>query len=183
VGGRRKSLIVAVVLVTPAIAGEWLSRIFPGLVPREVSLIAAIAFVIFIIVQMLRYIMVAPRVDMNVLCAAIATYLMMAITFSFTYTLTAKLNPKAFAFPVNADQRMDGFVALYFSFTTLTTVGYGDVVPVANVARMLAMLEATCGMFFATILIARLVAVYTSEKPQKESLSQSPDSQTEEVQP
>jgi hypothetical protein len=47
----------------------------------------------------------------------------------------------------------------------LTTVGYGDIVPVANVARMLSMAESTTGMFFATVLIARLVALYSRKSP------------------
>ena len=58
---------------------------------------------------------------------------------------------------------MDRFNALYFSFTTLSTVGYGDIIPLSGVARMLAMVEAVFGMFYVTLLIARLVSLYSSK--------------------
>ena len=60
---------------------------------------------------------------------------------------------------------MNNFNALYFSFTTLSTVGYGDIIPVSGVARMLAMVEAVFGMFYVTLLIARLVSLYCSKGP------------------
>lgn len=60
---------------------------------------------------------------------------------------------------------MKGFTALYFSFVTLSTVGYGDIAAVSNPARLLAMVEAVIGVFYTTILIARLVSLYSSEPP------------------
>jgi hypothetical protein len=56
---------------------------------------------------------------------------------------------------------MSGFTAIYFSFTTLMNVGYGDITPVADVARMLAMLEAMTGTLFVGVMIARLVSLYS----------------------
>jgi hypothetical protein len=58
-----------------------------------------------------------------------------------------------------------GFEAAYFSFITLTASGYGDIVPVVSIARMLAMLEAMAGTFYVAILIARLVSLYSSPPP------------------
>jgi Ion channel len=55
---------------------------------------------------------------------------------------------------------MEGFNALYFSFITLSTVGFGDIVPVSSMARMLAITEAVFGMFYVTLMIARLVSLY-----------------------
>ena len=60
---------------------------------------------------------------------------------------------------------MDGFTGLYFSFTTLSTVGYGDILPVSSAARMLAMVEAMFDMFYVTLLIARLVSLYSIKTP------------------
>jgi Ion channel len=59
---------------------------------------------------------------------------------------------------------MQGFQALYFSFITLSTIGYGDIVPVSKLARMLAIVEAVTGMFYVTLLIARLVSLYSSNQ-------------------
>jgi hypothetical protein len=60
---------------------------------------------------------------------------------------------------------MNAFTSLYFSFITLSTVGYGDIVPASKVARMLAMVEAMFGMFYMAMLIARLVSLYSSKTP------------------
>ena len=58
-----------------------------------------------------------------------------------------------------------GLNCLSFSFVTLSTVGYGDIVPASAVARMLAMVEAMFGMFYMAMLIARLVSLYSSKTP------------------
>jgi hypothetical protein len=59
---------------------------------------------------------------------------------------------------------MQGFQALYFSFITLNTIGHGDIVPVSKLARMLAIVEAVAGMFYVTLLIARLVSLYSANQ-------------------
>jgi hypothetical protein len=167
VGGRRRTFVLAVILVTPAVGSKWLEHFRPELVPHEFTLVTAMVFVAFVIARLFHFILHAPRVTNEVLCAAIATYLMLGILWSFGYVLVANCVPNAFAFTVPADthREMVGFRSWYFSFSTLTTVGYGDIVPVANAARMLAMTESTTGMFFATVLIARLVALYSTNRP------------------
>ncbi len=59
---------------------------------------------------------------------------------------------------------MSGFTGFYFSFVTLSTVGYGDITPVSKVARMLAAMEAMTGLLYVAVLIARLVSLYSSPK-------------------
>ena len=59
---------------------------------------------------------------------------------------------------------MDGFTALYFSFITLSTVGYGDIAPVSKAARMLAPMESVVGLFYVAVLISRLVAIYSTPR-------------------
>jgi voltage-gated potassium channel Kch len=72
------------------------------------------------------------------------------------------MEPKAFQ--LSTAKALDGFNALYFSFVTLTTIGYGDISPIAPIARMLAMLEAVTGILFPAVLIARLVSMYTGRQ-------------------
>lgn len=59
---------------------------------------------------------------------------------------------------------MNGFTGFYFSFITLSTVGYGDITPVSRIARWLAALEAMTGLLYVAVLISRLVALYSSPK-------------------
>jgi hypothetical protein len=93
---------------------------------------------------------------------AIVVYLLLGVMFAFAFQLIAMQEPNAFNFAVSPtvapgiDPRGR---FLYFSFTTLTTVGYGDVTAADPTARSLAMLEAVTGQLFPAILIARLVSM------------------------
>jgi hypothetical protein len=166
VGGRRNSFVAALLLVIPAVGSKWVHHFWPGLLPPELQTVAAMVFLVYIIAHFLRFILHTPHVTGEVLCSAVATYLLLAMLWAFAYAIVARLDPGSFAFNVKEDPHpsMARFQALYFSFCTLTTVGYGDIAPVSNTARTLAMAESTTGMFYATILVARLVALYSTNQ-------------------
>jgi hypothetical protein len=164
VGGQRRTLIISLLLAAPAAAGKWLNRVRPDLVSPAVFATAAILFFAFVVAQLIRFILRAPRVDANVICAGLSGYLMLGLLWLPAYVATARLNPAAFTMAAPG-ATMDGFNAFYFSFITLCTVGYGDVAPASKVARMLAVMEAIIGLFYMTVLISRLVAVYSSAQP------------------
>jgi hypothetical protein len=88
---------------------------------------------------------------------SIAAYVLLGVIWAHAYSLIAVLRPGAFSGPVNAADGPRAF--LYFSFVTLTTVGYGDVLPVHAAARSLANLEAMVGTLYLAILVARLVSL------------------------
>ena len=92
---------------------------------------------------------------------AIAAYLLVALMFAAAYTWIDLHIAEAFTGPVGINglqhDPMQRFV--YFSFVTLTTVGYGDISPIAPIARSLAMLEAVLGQLFPAVLLARLVSM------------------------
>jgi hypothetical protein len=165
IGGRRSTLVLGSVLVIPALAGKWVNYFRPDLVPPEIFLGAGILFIGYVVLHLFTFILRAPRVNMEVLCTAVANYLMLGLLWGFAYSLIGGLNPDAFVVTYGATdgRMMKGVNSMYFSFATLCTIGYGDIVPVSNVARMLAILEAVVGMFYMTMLIARLVALYSSE--------------------
>jgi uncharacterized membrane protein len=75
-----------------------------------------------------------------------------------------EVDPGAFNFPAVSDEGTLMSKLVYFSFTTLTTVGYGDVTAVNTAARSLALLEALTGQLFPAILIARLVSLEVSHR-------------------
>lgn len=165
VGGTRWTLATALALLIPALAGKWASHLAPGLVPAPVFVVATMLFFAFVVALILRFILMAPRVDANVLCAGLSGYLMLGLLWVPAYILTAHLTPGAFAFSTGhqGEVSMKGFTALYFSLVTLCTVGYGDVTPVSKVARMLVVTEVIAGIFYITVLISRLVAVYSTQ--------------------
>jgi len=163
VSDRRSVLLIALVLAIPAIAGRWINHFRPDLVHPAVFLTAALVLVAFVVVNLLRFVWRAPSVNIEVLCASISAYLMLGLMWTMAYWLVDQLTPGAFAF--NAGQRsMNGFNGFYFSFITLSTVGYGDITPVSRIARWLAAMEAMTGLLYVAILISRLVGLYSSAK-------------------
>lgn len=171
VGHSHRVLIWAAVLSGPAVIGRWCFEISQQRLMPEIHLATGLLFILFIIVQLLRHILRAPRVDSEVLCAGIATYLMLGLLWSFAFKLVDWRTNGAFALHGVPDVNHalnTGFTSLYFSLITLTTVGYGDITPVSDVARMLAALEALTGTLFVAVLISRLVAVYSRSTPEME---------------
>ena len=165
VAERRRVFVIAIVLAIPAIAGRWISHFRPDLVPPPVFLTAGLVLIAFVVANLLRFVLRAPSVNMEVLCASISAYLMLGLLWTVAYWLVDQLTPGAFAFNTNdGRQSIHGFNAFYFSFVTLSTVGFGDITPVSKVARMLAAMEAITGLLYVAVLIARLVALYSSPK-------------------
>ena len=162
----RLTLIVALVLAIPAISGRWINHFWPHLLPPAVFLVPTLVLIALVVVYLLRFVLSAPRVDTEVLCASISAYLMLGLIWTLAYWLVDLVTPDAFAFntTAGAKESMKGFNAFYFSFITLSTVGYGDITPVSKVARMLAALEAMTGLLYVAVLIARLVALYSTPK-------------------
>jgi hypothetical protein len=163
-GGRRKTLLVGLVLVTPALIATWLNPVAPGFMKGgQIFFASCLLFMGFVIFQLLRFILRAPRIDSEVICAGITTYLLLGLLWGIAYASVARNSPSAFAFttPEAMKRGMQGFTVVYFSFVTLCTLGYGDIVPVSGAARMLAMMEAITGTFYLAVLVARLVALYS----------------------
>src|SRR6266550_5800171 len=149
VASRRSTLIIALLLAIPAIVGRWINHFRPELVPPTIFLVAGLVLVAFVVVNLLRFVLRAHSVNVEVLCASISAYLMLGLIWTIAYWLVEQLTPGAFSFNTNAGkQSMNGFNAFYFSFITLSTVGYGDITPVSKVARMLSAMEAMTGLLY-----------------------------------
>jgi hypothetical protein len=116
------------------------------------------------VVHLFSFIFRAPRIDSEVLCASVAAYLLLGLLWAFAYILVYRLVPDAFAFTDASavNRSLEGFNSLYFSITTLSATGFGDIIPVSGLARILAMTEAIVGLFYMALLISRLVGLYAS---------------------
>jgi hypothetical protein len=103
------------------------------------------------------------KVNVNLIYGAICVYLLMGLAFSFFYTGLAELDSHAFSGVSYSNEGHDLFVQMvYFSFITISTLGYGDVVPVSALVRPLAYAEAVMGQIYLTVLVARLVGMHLS---------------------
>lgn len=127
-----------------------------------VAVLASILFYVTVIVAILRDVLSHRTVVKNTLSGAVCVYLLLGFAWSGAYWLVEFLQPGAYRFPDGVEVlRWTDF--LYFSYTTLTTLGYGDITPLDDHARSLTSLEAICGAMYVALLISRLVAGYQAE--------------------
>ena len=101
-------------------------------------------------------------ITLDTLYGAVCVYLLSGLTWAALYTLIEEVQPGSFYISTaqNPDQVVNWSDLLYFSFATLTTLGYGDITPITSVARSPALLEAVFGVLYSAILIARFVGLY-----------------------
>jgi len=161
---RRQAILLTVVIVIAELV-RLLHRQMPaaGLAPW-VALSGALAIGILVFLVLNRVFRAGP-ITVQRIEGAVAVYLLFGLMWAEVYEFLELLNPGAFQIPSGAAGASDRFSPLlYFSFITLTTLGYGDIVPVHPVARSLAMVEALTGQLYPAILIARLVSMEIASK-------------------
>ena len=108
----------------------------------------------------LKFAMNARLVDTEHLYAALSAYLLAGVFLGLFYWVLEEIRPGSFGFSGDFSR----VSAIYFSFVTLATLGYGDIVPRTDVARGLAIVEGVGGQLFLAVLIARLVSLHTRGK-------------------
>ena len=124
--------------------------------------LATVSFLAWVIFLLLRDIVVRSHtVTRELLLGAINVYLMLGLAFAFLFNLLEHLSPGSFTgLEALADNTALDLKFIYFSFVTLTTLGYGDVSPLTANAMTFASAEAIAGQLYLTILVARLVGLY-----------------------
>ncbi|MGD9152954.1 MAG: ion channel [Gammaproteobacteria bacterium] len=138
-------------LVIGDIFSEFLSKSFLAI------------FCIILIVSFSKDILKSKAIIIDMFFGAICVYLLIAITFALFYNITNILDPNSF-YMLTSGARLPPteFDFFYFSFTTLTTVGYGDVAIVSPHAKTLVVIESITGIFYLAILVSCLVARHGS---------------------
>jgi len=130
--------------------------------PRNVLYIF---FLTYVCSHILHYLLSARKVVANVIYAALCLYMILGFIWAFIYTALITLSPGSFSLETIGLSDMDRFAEmLYFSFVTITTLGYGDISPVSQLARSVTVLEAITGQIYLAVILARLVGMQISEK-------------------
>jgi len=165
VAQRRQTLVVALIIAVPTLLVRWINHVHSDFLPPQLFLWGGISLIGFVVFYLLRFVLRASYVGVEVLCASVSAYVMLGLMWTMAYWLVDILAPGSFSFNTSAGPKtMEGFSAFYFSFITLCTVGYGDITPISKVARMLAALEAMVGLLYVAVLIARLVGISSNQK-------------------
>jgi hypothetical protein len=134
----------------------------------ETGLVALLLFYTIAIYYLFRYVSRGQRVNRDKLFAGLSIYLLLGFAWASMYAVLAVQDPAAFS-ASNEDSR--GSV-VYYSFVTLTTLGFGDITPVSGRAKSLSILEAITGVLFLATFVARLVASYSARSREETSSEQ-----------
>jgi len=166
----RRFRLAALVVGSPVIVLMLAMHAFPrelGGGPQLVGRALAAFFLSFTVVMILRAVLTVRVATWDTIVGAFAGYVLIGIIWTQLFCALELASPGSFALatspsglPASAlDQQA---VLEYFSFATLSTVGYGDVAPVSRIARSLACFEAICGQFYLAVLVAGLVGMRVS---------------------
>jgi hypothetical protein len=174
---RRRRRIVAWMLAVPALAERVIVTIVPSHRLYRFGVASWFAFFAFITWSELRAVVKQKEVTRETISMAVSVYLLLGLCWGVLYILIFEVDPQAFNFgsspsPTSGLAYNEAHlfpVFIYFSLTTLATIGYGDITPVSLQARYAAVAEGITGQFYLAILVARLVGLYITR-------SVSPDS-------
>ncbi len=133
----------------------------------SVRLFGMLVYVVFFSVTfgaMMGHVLSGGRVTVNKIAGGICVYMLIALVAAFVFAILDEVDPKSFR-GVRADNDVHAFSdAVYFSFVTLTTLGYVDITPATPFARSLCDMLAVIGQIYLTVLVASLVALHIGER-------------------
>jgi hypothetical protein len=162
VSGERRVFVVTALIVVTMLLVRWAAWLYPpgalGAWPAVAGATLVLTFSCVILLQVMR----PGPVTLSRVLGAIAVYLLLGIGWASGYEVAEHFFPGSFASTTSQPVELGDWV--YFSFITLTTVGYGDMVPVHRVARALATGEALTGQLYIAVLLARLVSLEVSSR-------------------
>ena len=169
VSHKKKHTTIGILLAVPFLIALWTKQLFGIRWMQIPETIFGIAFFGFIIAIILKFIFSEDEIKRDLIAGAAAVYLLLAIGWAFVYRAIEVLQPGSFA--IADAQNVTYSIALYYSFVTITTLGYGDIFPVTTAAKSCAILEAIVGQLYLVITIALLVGVHVSQTLAKKSSS------------
>ena len=158
---RRRTLLIVGILALLTLHGVAAER-FGEHWLRPATLLVTAAFMGSVTAALLYYVLDRQPITTDKVFGAVAAYVLIAFTFSCLFGLLQQVQPHAFhASTVHApSEHLDWATLMYFSFTVLTSTGFGEITPVTKMARALIVIEQVLGVMYVAFLIARLANLY-----------------------
>lgn len=163
-GTNRKFLVICTALALLAILSLWASHWFADRYLVVTSKGLDLVFMLLIITMILSYIFRAETITRETIAGAICAYLFIGLMWADVYAILETLVPGSFSTGSMSIEQVSSLTPRarlthfgYFSFVTLSTLGYGDITPLTKPARNLSTMEAIVGQLYLAVLIARLV--------------------------
>lgn len=165
---QKKTALIGLMLALPMFLGMWSHQLVTMPRLHLLSHGFGVLFLGYIVIQVLSYIFRAKQVSRDVIYGALVVYLLLGLLWGFAYTLLEGLQPGSFNIPAGQTPEIRSLF-FYYSFITLTTLGYGDITPLSTPANSLSLLEAVIGQFYLAVLVARLVGLHIAQAIEKKS--------------
>lgn len=155
-------MLITAALAIPLLASLWSDYFIKIPYFQLTGQICGVLCMAFMVIIILSHIIRVKNVTADIIYGAIVVYLLMALMWSFTYSVVEDLHPGSFIIPESPikDSR---FLFTYFSFVTLSTLGYGDITPLTAPACSLSILEAIIGQIYLVVVVAWLVGMFVSQ--------------------
>jgi Ca2+/Na+ antiporter len=168
VSQKKHHIVIGVLLALPMLGSIWTKYFVQYKALIAVGSLCGAAFFLFAIIQMLIFIYSHKEVTRDLIIGAAVVYLFMALMWTFIFVAVETLHPGSFNIPEGQNiEASRQFV--YYSFVTLTTLGYGDITPATSMARSLCILEAVIGQLYLVVQVAWLVGVHVSQSMLKKT--------------
>ena len=160
---KRSHLIIASILVLPLILSTWSIYIYESTRISIFTRVFGALFFGYAAIIILQMIAGSTEITRETIFAAVVAYLLIALMWAFLYMILEMVAPGSFSVP-DKSIRVETMQFEYFSFITITTLGYGDITPLTNRASALTLLEAIIGQIYLVVLVAWLVGMFVSSK-------------------
>ena len=163
VSHKKRHLYIGVLLAMAMLISLWLQYFYQINLVFAIGRICGILLLIMVIINTLAFIFKSEDVTIEVIYAAMLVYLLMALMWSFVYMLLVLINSASFNVTLSPDQGYQ-MRFIYYSFVTITTLGYGDITPTTELASSFSILEAVVGQLYLVVVVAWLVGMHASNK-------------------
>jgi hypothetical protein len=164
---KRHVFYISLAIASPALVISWAGHVLSAHSFVLVGKFFAGLFYLFLIIVILNFIFKEKVITGDMIVGAICVYLLLGVMWASMFSITEILHPGSFKLPEGMDSELSHFS--YYSFVTLTTLGYGDITPLTATARSFSLLEAITGQLYLAILIARLVGIHIAQSTEKDS--------------
>ncbi len=162
VSNNRRLVIICTLFAIPWFFASWCAHFSEIHLLSLMGNISGIFFIAFTVIAILLFIFNQNKVDTNIIYASIVVYLLLAVMFGYVFNVIETLMPGSFAIGQTIKGKSQS-VFTYYSFVTITTLGFGDITPLTKIARAFSMLEAVIGQIYLVVLVARLVGINISQ--------------------
>ncbi len=166
---KKKYFVIAISLGLPFLFTRWSTYFVETPFLFLLSSALGVLFFAFTAGTILAYVLKQDKVTRDIIYGAVCVYLMIGLTWAFVFSLLEGLQPGSFSLEqVQAGTLESGpdrvfFPFIYYSFVTLTTLGYGDITPLTPPAQTFSFLEAIIGQIYLVVLVARLVGLHITQ--------------------